>query len=297
MTKYRKGRNERHARHCGAIYKTREDESVARALYSSQYNVSVYERDETVISLQAKHEPLLSCARITGDETRMYQVTNPTLPRDLYILEKTKERRKRRKTWRRRERCVMRRSFYDFLKEEDKKETETLYKREKDELTFLQPLQLGLGSIIESFCSRKRRIQFEAMLIAARDVFPLPSHCYPPTNQEEGGTHISDNRKHSKFHPESTLLERGHSPLVIEKTSDSLDTHEISRVLKSTNLSLLYVVSTERGIASHDASRRLARCQSDATQRRREEKGRKERCSAWLEKKVTLSERKREGDG
>ena len=114
----------------------------------------------------------------------------------------------------------------------------------------------------------------------------------------------------------------------MEKTSDSLDTHEISWVLKSANLSLLYVVSTERGIAPHDASRRLAssrvafpdtlrwrvvtsrdkrqrgcyfqrtrRCQSDATQRRREGKGRKERCSAWLEKKVTLSERKREGDG
>jgi len=131
-----------------------------------------------------------------------------------------------------------------------------------------------------------------------------------------------------QFHSESTLLECGHSPLVMKKTSDSLDTHEISRVLKSANLSLLYVVSTERGIAPHDASRRLAssrvafpdtlrwrvvtsrdkrqrgcyfqrtrRCQSDATQRRRDGKGRKERCSAWLEKKVTLSERKREDDG
>jgi len=42
----------------------------------------------------------------------------------------------------------MRRSFCDFLKEEDKEETEILYKGEKDELTFLQPLQLELGSIM-----------------------------------------------------------------------------------------------------------------------------------------------------
>ncbi|KYN04739.1 hypothetical protein ALC62_04375 [Cyphomyrmex costatus] len=161
MTKYRKGRNERHARHCGAIYKTREDEStVAIVIHNGRCSTGRY-RDETV----------------------MYQVTNPTLPRDLYILEKTKERRKRRKTWERRERCVTRRSFCDFLKEEDKGETETLYKGEKDELTFLQPLQLGLGNIAPSLlrivCSRKRRIQFEAMLIAARETFPLLSHYYP----------------------------------------------------------------------------------------------------------------------
>ena len=65
-----------------------------------------------------------------------------------FSRQKTKERRKRRKTWGRRERCVMRRSFCDFLKEEDKEETEILYKGEKDELTFLQPLQLELGSIM-----------------------------------------------------------------------------------------------------------------------------------------------------
>ncbi|TGZ49781.1 Uncharacterized protein DBV15_07661 [Temnothorax longispinosus] len=69
----------------------------------------------------------------------------------------------------------------------------------------------------------------------------------------------------ARWDSDSTLLERGRGrPLVMEKTSDSSDTHEISRVLKSANLSSLYVVSTERGIASprlaspHLASRRDA---------------------------------------
>ncbi|EZA54833.1 hypothetical protein X777_05118 [Ooceraea biroi] len=54
MTKYRKGRNERYARHCGAIYKTREDES-----------------------------RLVSAT----SETAMYWATNLISSRDLYILE------------------------------------------------------------------------------------------------------------------------------------------------------------------------------------------------------------------
>jgi len=112
-----------------------------------------------------------------------------------------------------------------------------------------------------------------------------------------------------EIHFEPMLLERGHGPLVTGKTSDSSDTHEISRVLKSANLSLLYVVSTERGIVPYGASRRvpwyaaLARrdgawqttrgcyfqctrcCQSDVTQWGREGKGWKEHCGARLEKK------------
>ncbi|EFN84298.1 hypothetical protein EAI_10087 [Harpegnathos saltator] len=50
-----------------------------------------------------------------------------------------------------------------------------------------------------------------------------------------------------EIHFGTMLLERGRGPLITGKTSDSSDTHEISRVLKSANLSSLHVVSTECG--------------------------------------------------
>lgn len=44
-------------------------------------------------------------------------------------------------------------------------------------------------SLLRIVCSRKRRIQFEAMLIAAREAFPLPNHRYPTEKKEAQAAH------------------------------------------------------------------------------------------------------------
>lgn len=43
--------------------------------------------------------------------------------------------------------------------------------------------------LLRIVCSRKRRIQFEAMLIAAREAFPLPNHRYPTEKKEAQAAH------------------------------------------------------------------------------------------------------------
>lgn len=74
----------------------------------------------------------------------------------------------------------MRRSSYDFLKEEeDKEETRSLYEGEKDELTFLQPL-LGLESIM-SLIRRFREPTFGPSPPLPLPLFsPLFSLCLSP---------------------------------------------------------------------------------------------------------------------
>jgi len=66
----------------------------------------------------------------------------------------------------------------------------------------------------------------------------------------------------NEIHFEPMLLERGHGPLVMGKTSDSSDTHEISRVLKSANLSLLVrrINRARHRAVRRVASRSLIRC-------------------------------------
>lgn len=70
-----------------------------------------------------------------------------------------------------RERCVTRRKLPRFSRKTgDKEETETLYKGEKDELTFLQPL-LGLGSIMSLI--RRFREPISVHLLSPRRSFAL----------------------------------------------------------------------------------------------------------------------------